>query len=684
MKPRIKFGLALSLGILVVAIEAVVLLSLGIFYLRHFGAEVDRRLDESLRKPSLLVSQGALSTDAFGQRDTLRSLVGPALDDAMVVSADGVILVALEPGRVGHRWDELSGVKNEWLRRAVTGGFNEKFLIGTNSFLTRIAPVASMSGEAPVLFDYVRIRTTENERELTSLRLRLIGGSVVAIAATTVALLLAVNFLVTRRLRRIAGTVEQVTAGNYDTSLGRSRMNDEIGFLQAGFDTMTGRLRQAFGGLRNAVRELEIAEQKYRVHVENADQSILVVQDGKFAFANAKCHQMLGFPPDTLISRPMLDFIHPDDRPLISERYSMRMRGEAPPSRYEFRMFSATRSAVWVELNVVVIDWKGAPATLNFLSDITERRRAEAERGKLQEQLIQAQKMESVGRLAGGVAHDFNNMLQAILGNTALAMEEAPPGGSLRESLEEIQQSAQRSADLTRQLLAFARKQTIAPKVLDLNDTIAGMLKLLRRLIGEHIKLVWLPGTSLWPVRIDPSQLDQILANLCINARDAIRDSGKLTIETQDMTLDDTYASTHPECLPGDYVLLTVSDDGHGMDAEVLSRVFEPFFTTKELGKGTGLGLATVFGIVKQNKGLINVYSEPGRGTTFKICLPRVEATTNQEPSIARPAAPVTETVLLVEDEEQILKLGRKILSQRGYTVLTASTPQRALERKLH
>jgi signal transduction histidine kinase len=225
--------------------------------------------------------------------------------------------------------------------------------------------------------------------------------------------------------------------------------------------------------------------------------------------------------------------------------------------------------------------------------------------------------------LAGAVAHDFNNMLQVILGNVALAREEVPPGSALGESLEEIRKSAQRSADLTRQLLAFARKQTIQPKVLDLNDTVAGMLKMLRRLIGEDIDLAWLPGADLWPVKMDPSQIDQILANLCVNARDATAGTGKVTIETVTVTLDDTYARTHPDCVPGDYVMLAVSDTGHGMDDETRAHLYEPFFTTKELGKGTGLGLATVFGIVKQNLGLINVYSEPGQGTTFKIYLPR-------------------------------------------------------------
>jgi CheY-like chemotaxis protein len=250
----------------------------------------------------------------------------------------------------------------------------------------------------------------------------------------------------------------------------------------------------------------------------------------------------------------------------------------------------------------------------------------------------------------------------------------------VRESLEEIEKSALRSADLTRQLLAFARKQTIAPKVLNLNDTVAGMLKMLRRLIGEDLNLAWMPGANLWSVKMDPSQLDQVLANLCVNARDAIDGVGRVTIETTNVTLDDTYVASHPDAVAGDYVLLAVSDTGKGMDAETRAHLFEPFFTTKEQGKGTGLGLATVFGIVKQNHGLISVYSEPGKGSTFKIYLPRIEAEASAAPSAA-PKRDLrgTETVLLVEDENQILNLAQRVLQQHGYKVLTAPSPEAAV-----
>jgi nitrogen-specific signal transduction histidine kinase/CheY-like chemotaxis protein len=313
-------------------------------------------------------------------------------------------------------------------------------------------------------------------------------------------------------------------------------------------------------------------------------------------------------------------------------------------------------------------------------TDLTERKQAEERRAKLESQLQQAQKMESVGRLAGGVAHDFNNMLAVILGYTELAIEETKPGLPLHDHLVEIRKAANRSADLTRQLLAFARKQIITPRVLNLNEALAGMMNMLQRLIGEDIVLTWLPTPGLWPVKADPSQLDQILANLCVNARDAIVGVGKLSIETGNSTIEDDDCAAHGEVAPGDYVGLIVTDDGCGMSQETLSHLFEPFFTTKPLGVGTGLGLATVYGIVKQNHGFIQVSSEPGQGSRFTIYLPRHVGTT--EPgggSTAKSAPRGHETILVVEDDPDILLLTTRMLKRMGYTLLAANAPSEAM-----
>jgi two-component system, cell cycle sensor histidine kinase and response regulator CckA len=305
-----------------------------------------------------------------------------------------------------------------------------------------------------------------------------------------------------------------------------------------------------------------------------------------------------------------------------------------------------------------------------------------SERKVLEDQLLQAQKMESIGRLAGGVAHDFNNMLGVILGYSEMLLEQVGAGQPMYSALHGIQQAAQRSANLTRQLLAFARKQTVAPRVLDLNETVAGMLTMLRRLIGEDIDLAWLPGSDLGSIMMDPTQVDQILANLCVNARDAIGgNTGKVTIETANALFDQAYCAVHAGYIPGNYVLLALSDDGCGMDTETYSHLFEPFFTTKEVGKGTGLGLAMVYGIIRQNNGFINVYSEPGQGTTFKLYLPRYMAKgeAGSETAVAIQSLSGQETILLVEDEPMILEMVSAMLQQQSYTVLAAATPGEAI-----
>jgi len=300
---------------------------------------------------------------------------------------------------------------------------------------------------------------------------------------------------------------------------------------------------------------------------------------------------------------------------------------------------------------------------------------------RLAAQFQQAQKMEAVGLLAGGVAHDYNNMLSVILGYAELALCSVHETQPLYADLTEIIKAAKRSADITRQLLTFARKQTIIPVVLDLNETVESMLKMLRRLIGEDIDLAWVPKEGPCPVKMDPVQIDQILANLCVNARDAISGVGKVTIETGSATFDETYCADHYGFVKGDYMYLAVSDDGCGMDKETLAQIFEPFFTSKKVGRGTGLGLSMVHGIVKQNSGFINVYSEPGKGTTLKIYLPRHSEQAVNAPRDRVEEIPVGhgETVLVVEDELALLTMDKMMLDRLGYHVLAVGTPGEAI-----
>ena len=378
---------------------------------------------------------------------------------------------------------------------------------------------------------------------------------------------------------------------------------------------------------------------------------------------------------------PVFGRLHPDDAAHVSEGIYESAR-TLTTFHCQFRVVLPRQGLRWrwcqaqpTRLTDGATLWHG------IILDVTDRVQAEDDKATLEGQLRQAQKMESVGRLAGGVAHDFNNMLGVILGHTELMMAQMGARSPIHESLVEVHNAANRSADLTRQLLAFARRQPIAPKVLDLNQTVASMAAMLQRMIGEAIRLDWSTSPDVWPVKVDPSQVDQLLANLCVNARDAIPSQGRVGIRLTNVTVDPVEAASRPGAAPGDYVCIAVSDDGCGMDAETRAHLFEPFFTTKGHGKGTGLGLATVYGAVSQNNGFIDVESEIGRGTTLRVHFPRHVGSGEATGTDALPA-PITrghETLLIVEDESAVLGMARLVLERLGYKVLATNSAEEAL-----
>jgi PAS domain S-box-containing protein len=563
--------------------------------------------------------------------------------------------------------------------------------------------------------------------------------------------------------------------------------------------------------LDNFARAVALAasEASYRALVEWSPEPMLVIRDAVVSYANPAAIELFGASSaHDLVGKPVLDRVHPDDRPIAVARLAQLAAGAAGTPRREYRYVTLDGTPIEVEVQSTVIEFDGAPAVHTLLRDVTARRKAEhdvranqklldaiidsapsmifaldlrhqftlandalarfygmpkedligktlhdvfpteladtlfavnrrimktgeadsreevvsnksgdaprvlitskfplrdewgqvsglagvatdvtahriseAERTSLAAQLQQAQKMESVGRLAGGVAHDFNNMLGVILGHAELALMQLDPSQPLHADLLDIRHAAERSTELTRQLLTFARQEVVAPKVLDLNETVTNELRMLQRLIGEDITINWQSAAGLWPIRVDPSQIDQILINLCVNARDAIADVGTITLATANVQVDAYHPATHAGASPGDYVHLSVRDDGCGMTEATLAHIFEPFFTTKDVGEGTGLGLATVYGAVQQNGGAVTVTSARGRGTTFDIYLPRHAGPAKQADSDRAPApvARGSETILLVEDEPKILKLAATVLESAGYTVLRANSPSEAI-----
>jgi len=438
---------------------------------------------------------------------------------------------------------------------------------------------------------------------------------------------------------------------------------------------------------REAVALLEMTKQSYldvinaiteAIYIQNAEGIFIEVNEGAARFYGCGRESLIGQTPLTLAA-PGLNNLEE------TQRMSFEVLRTGVPARFDFWAKRANGEVFPKEVVVHKGRFFGEDVLIATARDISDKKRLEEERERLQVQLMQAQKMESIGRLAGGIAHDFNNMLGVILGNAELALGRVPEDPTLRTELQEIQQAGKRSADLTRKLLAFARRQVTEPRVLNLNETVGGLLSMLRRMIGEHATLVWHPEERDALVKMDPSQIDQVLTNLCINARDAIRTTGTITIETRRVELDDRASLDHAGATPGSYILLSVSDNGCGMDRETLMRLFEPFFTTKPLGQGTGLGLSTVYGIVKQNGGFIEVSSALDQGSRFEVYLPRCPSREDSPEPVAavEPEAVVAGrgTILVVEDEATILHLVRRMLERHGYRVLQATSSAEALER---
>ncbi len=423
---------------------------------------------------------------------------------------------------------------------------------------------------------------------------------------------------------------------------------------------------------RDAER-LRDREARLRAIVDNEPECVMVLDlAGRIVQLNPAGLKMIDAQWGEVAGQLALPLVAPEHQPAVGMLVSRALAGRTGILEFDIVGRKGTRRSVETHL-VPLTDAQGHVSSIMAVArDVTARRKAEAA-------VLELKKLESIGRLAGGVAHDFNNMLSAILGFTELALYETPADSVVRERLLEIQKAANRSAELTRQLLAFARRETAQPRVVDFNAAVAGLLGMMHRLVGNQIELVWNPAPDLWGVKLDPSQLDQILTSLLVNARDAIDGPGAITVATANITLDEAFCERHPEARPGDFVALTVEDTGCGMSPEMLDRVFEPFFSTKGDRVGTGLGLAAVYGSVRQNGGFILVDSAPGDGATFTIYMPRTDEPMTPEGADLVDTTDPSHVVLLVEDEPAVLTLTETVLRQHGYAVHAFPTPSAAL-----
>ncbi len=422
---------------------------------------------------------------------------------------------------------------------------------------------------------------------------------------------------------------------------------------------------------KQAEKALRESEEKYRLLVENAKDAIFVTQDNKIKFMNPTAYRFLGYPKDEMLKRPFTEFIHPDDQEHMFNRYVKRIKGEELSDAISFRVIHRQGEEIHVNLNAVLITWEGEPAVLNFLRDITPQRKIEA-------QLLQAQKMEAIGTLAGGIAHNFNNMLMGIQGNLSLMRMRLDPDSPLKEKLKKAENIVTSATQMTRQLLGYAREGRYEAKPLDLNQLISDSSEIFgvtRKEIKVHRDLS--PDLSF--IKADKSQIEQILWNLFVNAADAMPAGGELFIRTDEVSHSD-FESHLFTVTPGTYIRLIIRDTGVGMDPKTKALIFEPFFTTKPIGKGTGLGLASVYGITKSHEGYIDVESHEGQGTVFYIYLPASQEEVLQEETTTTEAVAGNETILLVEDEEVVLEISQEILNVLGYHVLIAHNGIEALQ----
>jgi PAS domain S-box-containing protein len=479
--------------------------------------------------------------------------------------------------------------------------------------------------------------------------------------------------------RSIGGRLQQLDAAV--RALGRGefhqRVNvggrDEIGRLARVFNDMSDRVSDLYETLQHS-------EAHFRSLIENVSDFIVVIQaDGTISYASPSFEREVS-GGTSVTGQNILNMAAEEDRTEVEKLLAlvlgkgMAEETDTAPVESEFRIRKSSGGVRILEVSATnLLQHPAVSGIVVNARDVTDRRR-------LEEQLIRAQRMEAIGTLSGGVAHDFNNILTVILGHTEVLLQETRLDRVEHDHLKSIDEASRRASALTRQLLAFSRKQVLQPKVFNLNSLIVDLDKMLRRLISEDLELQTVTDPRLGATKADPGQIEQVVMNLVVNARDATRSGGRITIETANVTLDEDYVRDHPGARPGPHVMLAVSDTGEGISPDILPHIFEPFFTTKEVGKGTGLGLSTVYGIVKQSGGNVSVYSHPGRGTTFKVYLPRVDQPTPSPAEAPQRAVPSgAETVLLVEDEQALRDLIKFALTGNGFTVLDVPNPGEAL-----
>lgn len=630
----------------------------------------------------------------FEDREDMKKIL-----DSVKQNPDIVYLVVLD-----SKGDIFSVLNHE---AAVNADFKfmarEEPVSADGSIYRTSAPIIHNNGQIGQLFlgmslENIHIQVARSKQTITmvSLVIFILGALAVFL----------ISVVITNPLKKMVHTIEEISTGDLSKRVFISA-NDEVGRLADSFNAMVAKLENSSRELKQVNDELESkvmtrtkklqievnerflaqealkkSEEKYRNVVEYASEGIFVAQDMVFKFCNPRVAEVIGFPLEELKNKSFAEIIHPDDREMVLERHKRRLKGEQFQEYYPFRVITRVGKIKWVEIKPVLIQWEGKSASLNFLSDITERKKVEDERQRLESQLLHAQKMESIGTLAGGIAHDFNNILSAVIGYTELTLDHVPEDGIARFNLERVLASANRAKEMVKQILAFSRKGEGERKPIQLKEVVEELLTLLRSTFPTTIEIHRDLAESTNPVLANKSEMHRVVMNLCTNASHAMKeDGGILSVSLKEVDLAPG-CTNGKDLEPGRYQQLTVSDTGVGMTPEIMSRIFEPYFTTKKEGEGTGMGLSVVHGIVKSCGGDITVFSTPGKGTTVHVFLPitgekRAEEMTRQ---IEEPVRGGNETVLVVDDEPFIAELSKDVLENLGYRVIMKTGGMEALE----
>ncbi|HUL36078.1 MAG TPA: ATP-binding protein [Thermodesulfobacteriota bacterium] len=625
--------------------------------------EIIRRAETSSKSAAAVAAYSLVSGDSLGLDHVVFKGKSSNEDVEYMAIVDQKMRI-LAHSDLKKRGEVLKEAEGDTLKTSADGTVVREITFSEKKIFEIHTPILFKDHSLGIVFVGVNRSILLKARDFARERIFWLCASILIVGVMGV---IGISILITRSIQELASGVEELEQGKWGRPL-RVYSRDELGKLTESFNKMSRTIMK---------QQEEVSKYTHRLRTlsENAPFGMVMIdKDGTFEYINPRFREIFGYDlEDIPDGRTWFRKAYPDPayrHHVIStwtDDLAGFMAGGKTPRTFTVMCNDGTQKII----NFIPVQLETGEHVV-ACEDITELKRSEEEKEVLQEQLRQSQKVEAVGRLAGGIAHDFNNLLTVIKGYSELSRIELKEGDTLRGNIDEIQKATERAAGLTRQLLAFSRRQVMEMKVLDSNTLLRDLEKMLRRVIGEEIDMVIQPAGDLGRVRADVGQLEQIIINLAVNAKDAMPSGGKLTIETANVELDASYARSHVDVKPGHYVMLSVSDTGIGMTPEVRERIFEPFFTTKEIGKGTGLGLSTVYGIVKQSKGHIWVYSTQGKGTAFKIYLPRVDDPMNERrEEVLNKELPLgNETILIVEDEEEVRKLAGKILERQGYRIL--------------